>query len=128
LPLRGYSSTQPYLPPLPSRVPLHWGNNPPQDQMPLLPSMPNKAILYCICSWSHGPIHVYSLVGGLVPGSLGVGGVQLVDLVLPVGLNSPSVPSVLPLNLSLGSLGSVQWLAVSASVLVRSWWRFSEPY
>jgi len=33
--------------------------------------MPNKAILCYICSWSHGSVHVYSLGGGLVPGSSG---------------------------------------------------------
>jgi hypothetical protein len=27
----------------------------------------NKAILRYMCSWSHGSLHVYSLVGGLVP-------------------------------------------------------------
>jgi hypothetical protein len=31
----------------------------------------NKAILCYICSWSHGSLHVYSLVGGLVRGSFG---------------------------------------------------------
>jgi hypothetical protein len=31
----------------------------------------NKAILYNICSYSHGSLHVYSLIGGLVPGSSG---------------------------------------------------------
>ena len=31
--------------------------------------MPNKAILCYICNWNHGSLHVYSLVGGLVPGS-----------------------------------------------------------
>jgi hypothetical protein len=35
------------------------------------PLMPDKAILCYICSWSHGPTHVYSLVGGLVPESSG---------------------------------------------------------
>jgi hypothetical protein len=33
--------------------------------------MPNKAILCYICSWSHGSLHVFSLVDGLVPGSSG---------------------------------------------------------
>ena len=47
--------------------------------------------------------------------------VQLVDIVLPIGLQFPSAPSVLPLALPLVSPGSVQWLAVSASVLVRCW-------
>jgi hypothetical protein len=34
-----------------------------------LPLMPDKTILYYICSWSHGSLHVYSLVSGLVSGS-----------------------------------------------------------
>ena len=42
---------------------------PPLDQGPLLPFKPNKAILCYICIWSCGSLHVYSLVGGLVPGS-----------------------------------------------------------
>jgi hypothetical protein len=37
-----------------------------QDQGPLLPLMLNKAILCYICSWYHGSLHFYSLVGGLV--------------------------------------------------------------
>jgi hypothetical protein len=49
---------------------LHWGMEPSQDQGPLLLLMTNKAILWYICSWSHGTLHVCSLVGGLVPGSL----------------------------------------------------------
>jgi hypothetical protein len=44
----------------------HWAL---RDQRPLLPLMIVKAILCYICSWSHGSLHVYSLVGGLVPGS-----------------------------------------------------------
>jgi hypothetical protein len=31
--------------------------------------MPDKSILCYICGWSHGSLHVYSLVGGLVSGS-----------------------------------------------------------
>jgi hypothetical protein len=31
--------------------------------------MSKDAILWYICSWSHGFLHVYSLVGGLVPES-----------------------------------------------------------
>ena len=42
-----------------------------QDQGPFLPMMPDKAILCYICGWSHGYLHVYSLVGGLVSGSSG---------------------------------------------------------
>jgi hypothetical protein len=36
--------------------------------------MPNKAILCYICGWSLGSLHVYSLVGGLVPASSGWSG------------------------------------------------------
>ena len=88
IPLLGYPSTHPSHPILPplclyegapppthpllphcSSIPLHWGIKPPQDQGAPLPLMPDKVILCYICSWSHGSFHVYSLVGGLVPGS-----------------------------------------------------------
>jgi hypothetical protein len=44
--------------------------------------------------------------------------VCLVDIVLLMGLQSPSAPSVLPLALPLGSLGSAQWLAVSSCICI----------
>ena len=56
--------------PTPTSLPWHplcWGIEPLQGQGPHLPLMPDKAI----CSWSNGSFHVYSLVGGLVPGSSG---------------------------------------------------------
>jgi hypothetical protein len=60
-----------------------------------------------------------TLVGALVPGSSGGegGGVLLVDfVVLPVGLQTPSGPSVLPLTLPLGFLAqSDGWLQASSS-------------
>jgi hypothetical protein len=65
-----YSPTHPLLLPGPGNY-LHWGIEPSQDQGPLLPLMSNKAIFYYICSWSHGSLHVYSLVGDLVRGSSG---------------------------------------------------------
>jgi hypothetical protein len=41
-------------------------------------------------------------------------GILLIDIVvLPMGLQTPSAPSVLSLTLLLGTLCSVQWLAVS---------------
>ena len=43
--------------------------------------------------------------------------VQLVDIVLLLGLQSPSAPSVPPQTLPLGSLGSAQWLAVSICIV-----------
>jgi hypothetical protein len=59
---------------------------------------------------------VYSLVDGLVHGSSG-GGVWLVDIVvLPMRLQTPSTLSVLSLTPLLGTLHSVQWLAVSFSL------------
>ena len=55
----------------------------------------------------------------LVVQSLGALRGPLVDIVvLSVGLKSPSAPSVLPLTLSLGSLGSVQWLAMSICIYI----------
>ena len=39
------------------------------SSLPPLPLMSDKAILCHICIWSHGYLHVYSLVGGLVFGS-----------------------------------------------------------
>jgi len=69
-------------------IPLWWSIKPTQDQGPLFPLMPDKAILCNTCSWSHASLHVYSLVGGLVPGSSGV---PLVDNVVhPMGLQTPS--------------------------------------
>ena len=53
-------------------IPQHWGIELSQDQGILLPLMPYKAILYYICRWSHGSLHVYSLVGGS-PWELGGG-------------------------------------------------------
>jgi hypothetical protein len=46
-----------------------WGIKPSQDQESPIPEISNKAILCYICGWSHGSLHVYFLVGGLVPGS-----------------------------------------------------------
>jgi hypothetical protein len=48
----------------------HWVS---QDKGTPLPFIPDKAILCYIRRWSHGPLHVYSLVGGLVLGALGGG-------------------------------------------------------
>ena len=44
--------------------------------------------------------------------------VQLVDIFLPMGLQFPSAPSVLPLALSLGLPGSVPWLAVNICIRI----------
>jgi hypothetical protein len=77
-------------------------SQPPFFFLTLLPLMPYKAILCYICGRSHGSIYVYSLVCGLVPGSSE--GIWLVDnVVLPMGLQTPSAPSVLSLTLPLGT-------------------------
>jgi hypothetical protein len=47
------------------------GIKPSQDQGSLLPLISDKAILCYMCCWSHGSLHVYSLVCGLVPGDSG---------------------------------------------------------
>ena len=100
-----------------SSIPLHWGIKPSEDQGSLLPLMPDKAILCYICSWSHGSLQRYSLVGSLVPGSSG--GIWLVDIVvLPMELQTPSAPSVLSPAPPLGSLCSVQWLATSICLCI----------
>jgi hypothetical protein len=62
------SPTQPLLLPCPG-IPLHWSIKPSQEQGSLLPLKFYKAILCYICSWSHGSLHMYSLVGGLGLGS-----------------------------------------------------------
>jgi hypothetical protein len=66
---------------------------PSQDQGLLLSLMSNKAILCYIYDWSHESLHVYSVVGGLVPGSSG--GYCLVHIVVPpMGLQTSSAPWV----------------------------------
>ena len=45
------------LPPPHPGIPLHWVIKPSQDQGPLLPLMPDNAILCYMCSWSHGSLH-----------------------------------------------------------------------
>jgi hypothetical protein len=99
-------TTYPLLPPRPG-IPLHWGTKPWHDQGPFLPLMHDKAIHCYINSWSHGSLHVYSLIGGLVPGSSGVG-FWLVDIVLPIRLQTPSAPSDFSLTPPLGTPWSVQ--------------------
>jgi hypothetical protein len=77
--------------------------------------MTNKAILCYICCWIHGSLHVYSLIGSLVPGSSRE--VWLVDIVLPMGLETLQfLHWVLSITPSLGTLCSIQWLAASLCV------------
>ena len=91
-----------------SSISLCWDIKPPQGQGPPIPFMPDKAIFCFICVWSHG----FLLFGWWFgPWELWV--VWLVDVVLSMGFQSSSAPSVPPLALPLGSPGSAWWLAVS---------------
>jgi hypothetical protein len=111
LPTSPCSPTYPLLLPGPG-ISLYRGIESSQDQRPLLPLMTDKAILCYICIWSHESHHVFSLIGGLVPGSSG--GYWLVHIVVPpMGLQTPSASWVLFLAPSLGTLCSIQWMAVS---------------
>jgi len=92
-------------------ITLHWRNDPSQAKGLLFLLMPDKAILCYICSWSHG----YYLVGGAL---WELWGHWLVDIVvLPIGLQTSSAPSVLSLS-SLGSPGSVWELAASIRICI----------
>jgi len=106
--------------PLPTQHPgilLHWGNEPSQDQRLFL-LLPLVTLILCyIYSWSHRSFHVHSLVGGLVTGIFHW--VWLFDiLVLLVGLQSPSAPSVFSLTLPVGFSCSVQWLVANMLIYI----------
>jgi hypothetical protein len=47
------------------------------------------------------------------------GGIWLVDIVLPMGFQTPSGTSVISLSPPLGALCSVQWLVVSICLCIR---------
>ena len=52
-------------------IPVFWIIQPSHDQGPLL-SLISEMVIFCyICSWSRGTLHIYALVGVLVPGSSG---------------------------------------------------------
>ena len=102
-------------------IPLLQGNEHPQAQGPLLPLMSNKAIFCHICTQSHGSLHVYSLVGGPVPGSSWESG-QLTLLLLHGAANPLSSFSPFS-NSSIRSphAPSNGCLWASSSVFVRLW-------
>jgi hypothetical protein len=95
-----------------SLIHLHWGIDPSQDQGPFLPLMSNKSIHCYICSWGQGSIHMYSLVGSLVPGSSGVSGWLIFFFYLWVTNPFSSFSSFS--NASIG----VQWLAVNIHLCI----------
>jgi hypothetical protein len=120
LPLWGCFPTHPLLFSHPG-IPVHWGIEQPQAQGPLLPLMPNKAILCHICNWNHGSLHMYSSVGGPAPGSST--GFGLLTLLLPPwGCKSPQILwSLLHLLHQGRQAQSNGWLQASSSLFVRFW-------
>ena len=79
-----------------------------------LTKTPVKAILWYMCTWSH----VYSLVGGLVPGDYGPVVWLVGFFVVLRELQTPTAPSILSLTSPLGNPRSVQWLAVSINLCI----------
>ena len=76
---------------------------------------PYKAVLCYICALGHKQAHVCSLVFGLVSGNSEESGFTDTAF-LPMGLQFPSAPSILPLTLPYWSPTSVQWLAVNICI------------
>jgi hypothetical protein len=97
-------------------IPLPWQH--PQDQGAPLPVMPDKAIFCYISSWSHVSRNVLILFGWwFSPWEFW--GILLVDIiVLPMGLQTPSASSVFALTSPLGSLRSVQCLAMCNHICI----------
>jgi len=96
------------------RIPLPRVIEPPQHQGAPLPVIPNNAILCYIASWSHGSppmpyLWMCTLWWWFSPGELW--GIWLVDIVLPMGLQTPLLPSVFALTNPLGFPRSVWCLA-----------------
>ena len=97
MPLRVCSPTRPLQLHHPS-IPLCWGIEPSQEQGPFLPLMPHKAVLCYIFGWSHRVPPGVFFGWWLNPWELW--GVRLVDIVvLPMGLQITSSPSLLPQTL-----------------------------
>ena len=85
------------------------------SSLPPLPLMLDKAILCYICIWSHDSLYVYSLVGGLVPGSSG-GLVSWHCSLCGIAILFNSF-STAP-STSIGSPSSVRWLAVRICIYI----------
>jgi hypothetical protein len=107
LSLRGWSPI--HLPTHSHLTPLGYPFSP-QDQAPPLPLKPDKGVLCYICSWTHRPAHGFGW--WLSPWVFWW--VQLlVTVILPMELESPSVPSVLSLTLPLGTPSCFQRILLS---------------
>jgi hypothetical protein len=87
--------------------------------------MTNKAIICYIWGWSHGSLYVYSLVGGLVPGSYGGTG-WFILLFLLWGCNLLQLLWSFLYYLHWRPCAqSNGWLRASTSIFVRHWQSFS---
>ena len=95
-------------------IPLCWLFELPQEQGAPLPLMPDKAILCYISSWSHGFLHVYSGVGGSVPGDFGGSS----WLILLFFLWDYKAPLFLVISPPLRSLCSVECLPVCIHICI----------
>jgi hypothetical protein len=104
--------------PHPFSISLHWGIKCPYDQGPPLPWMPDKAIVCYICIWSHGFLLISFLVRGFVPWISSESGYLIFFFFLPIGLQCPSTPSVLPLTLPLRYPGLIRWLAMHICICI----------
>ena len=122
--------THPLSPPHHPGILLLWGIEPLQEEGPPIPLIPDKAALCYVCSWSHGTLHVYSLVGGLISGSFGGGCLvgwyccSSYTVADPFSSFSPSPNSSIVVSRD----QSDGWLWISTSVLVKLWqclWEYS---
>ena len=96
--------------------------------------MSGNAILCYLCLWSHGSLSVQSLVGGVVPGSTGLSGQQMLffiwvcQLLLPPAPPSTSSPTSVPEpSLVVGSKHAhLYWSVADGSSqgadITGSWW------
>jgi hypothetical protein len=116
--------THPLLTHSPS-IPLHWDIEPAQNKGPPFLLMLDKIIMCYICSWSHGYLHVYSLVDSLVPGSFEGSGWLILLFFLWGCKPLQFLQSFLKLLHWGRCAESDCWLWASASVLVRLWKSFS---
>jgi hypothetical protein len=101
LPLRGCFPTYPLLPQYPS-IPLCWGIEPSQNK-----GLPSHwcQIMRSFGTYAAGAMDHPCVVFGWWFSPWELQRAQLVDIVLLLGLQSPSAPSVPPQTLPLGSLG-----------------------
>ena len=110
-----YPPSHTLLPHGPS-IPLHYGIELPQDQEPSSCWCQIRENSATYASWALGS-SMCTL--WLVVSPRELWGVWLIDIVvLPIGLQTPSAPSVLPLTSLIGSPWSVQWLAASTHICI----------